>query len=732
MRRLHVFSCLFAGMSIVAVGLSVVAAVPEQMISPEIEVPMTEGSIRIDGILDEPEWNAAGVISHLTQQDPHPGQSTPFQTEVRILVDQRSLYVAFVCHDPEPEGIAVHTMQRDGNLFGDDTVAIVLDTTGDGRRGYLFRVNSAGARLDGLIAGAESFSADWDGIWDARTHRTPDGWTVEMRIPAQTLRFEWGLDRWGFNVERYIARERMTLRWSSPTLDSRLADLQRAGTLIGVGDLRQGLGLSVSPFGLIRAESDFETDETTVKGDAGGDITWNVTRDLTSYLTINTDFAETEVDTRQINLTRFALFFPEKRSFFLEGSDLFSFGSGIRHEFIPFFSRRVGLFEGEQVPILAGVKLLGRTGPWSVGVLDTVMDETKETDQTNLFVGRVTYDFNEHLTVGTIVTDGDPEGVRDNTLIGLDAVWRTSTFLGNKNFSVGGWAASSQGDVGDGSRTGWGLQVDYPNDLLDVFLIVKEFGDALDPALGFLPRPGTRWYQGGGAFQPRPSKDGAFGWARQFYFELFSSYVTDLDGNVESWKVFTAPLNVQLESGEHIEANVVPRFEYLAEPFEVAEGVIIPEGEYHFTRYRVEAQTSRHRPWRVGAEYWFGEFFTGDLQQLETFVTWTSPAGRLQTELSAENNFAQMPEGNFSQRLWQFKLVWAFTPDLILSSYSQYDSESREVGVNNRFRWTIRPGRDLFVVWNHGWKRPVGSRGDWSLHPVDDSLVVKLRWTWRW
>ena len=699
---------------------------------PAVAVPVAQGSIRIDGRLDEADWARAAVIGNLTQQDPHPGEPTPFSTEVRLLVDGRALYLGFVCRDPDPSGIAVHTMLRDGNMRGDDTVSVVLDTTGDQRRGYLFKVNAVGARLDGLVAGPEEFSTNWDGIWDARARRTPEGWTAEIRIPAQTLRFRWGLDHWGFNVERYVARERLTLRWASPTLDSRLIDLRRAGVLTGVGDLRQGLGLSVSPFGLVRSEHDLETHHHTVQGDAGGDVTWNLTRDLTGYLTINTDFAETEVDTRRINLTRFALFFPEKRSFFLEGSDLFSFGTGLGYDFIPFFSRRVGLFEGEQVPILAGVKLLGRMGRWSVGLLDTAMGSTAETRSTNLFAGRVTYDVDEHLTVGTIVTDGDPEGVRDNTLVGLDAVWRTSTFRGDKNFSVGAWTAFSQGDVPDGQRGGWGVKVDYPNDLWDVFFTFKEFGDALDPALGFLPRPGTRWYQGGGAYQPRPAKEGAFGWARQFYFEFFTTYVTDLEGNVESWRVFTAPLNVQLEGGEHIEANWVPQFERLTEPFEVAEGVVIPPGDYHFTRYRVEAQTSRYRSWRVGGKVWFGDFYTGDLQQYETFFTWTTPTGHFQTELSAENNFGHLPQGNFAQRLWQLKLVWAFTPDLILSSYSQYDSESRDFGMNNRFRWTIRPGRDLFVVWNHGWRRPVGDRSDWSMVPVADSFVVKLRWTWRW
>lgn len=211
-------------------------------------------------------------------------------------------------------------------------------------------------------------------------------------------------------------------------------------------------------------------------------------------------------------------------------------------------------------------------GKWSIGLVDTYMDETQDTARTNLFAGRLTYDVDDHLTIGTIVTDGDPEGLRDNTLVGLDAVWRTSTFLGDKNFTVGGWAATSQGEV------------------------------------------------------------------------------------------------------------------------------------------------------------WGGDFYTGDLQQVEVFATWTTLSGRLQTGLTTENNF----EGDFVQRLWQLKLIWAFTTDLILSSYSQYESTSGDIGMNNRLRWTIRPGRDLFVVWNHGWKRPAGTRGDWSLQPVDDSLIVKLRWTWRW
>ncbi|MFV2073370.1 MAG: DUF5916 domain-containing protein [Thermoanaerobaculales bacterium] len=698
---------------------------------PEWTATGTDQHITIDGRLDEPAWDLASPLPDLIQQDPYPGEPTPYRTVVRVLVDKDTLYLGIVCYDPDPTRIAIHSMQRDGTLRGDDTIALVLDTDGDRRRGYFFMVNAAGARLDGLISGPGEMSTDWDGIWDAGAQRNNVGWTVEIEIPAQSLRFHWGLDRWGFNLERKIARDRTVLRLTAATLDAGIFDLQRAGVLRGVARLRQGMGLSLSPYGLLGLTQDLENDVRSTEDEIGGDLTWNISAGLTGILTVNTDFAETEVDTRQINLTRFPLFFPEKRSFFLEGSELFSFGIGLGRDFIPFFSRRIGLFEGEEVPIIAGAKLLGRSGRWSIAALDVVTDQTDVTERSNLFTGRITYDVTEKLTVGALATDGDPEGVRDNSLLGIDATWRTSEFRGDKNLAIGGWATWSAGDLPEGRASGWGFKLDYPNDLWDLYLIAKEFGDALDPALGFLPRPGTRWYQVGGAYQPRP-EGGAFDWVRQFFFEGRVNYIEDLDGQVESWRIFTAPFNAVTESGEHIEANAVPMFEHLDEPFEIAEGVVIPPGDYQFNRFRVEAQSSRHRPWRVGATVWFGDFYTGSLTQASAFVSYTTPSGHLQLQLSGENNVGTMPEGDFTENLGLLKLVYAFTPDLILSSFAQYDSESRDLGVNTRLRWTLRPGNDLFVVWNHGWRHPLSSRGGTSLIPVDDSLVAKLRWTFRW
>ncbi len=716
----------FCALAFAAHGLGAQANGPVRIVAGKATSP-----IQVDGVLDEPAWQQAGVIPNLSQQSPHPGDPTPFRTEVRILVDGDTLYLGVTCFDPDPSKIAVHTMQRDGDMDGDDTVALVLDTFGDRVTGYYFRVNAAGARQDGLINDPENISLDWDGIWDAQARTGPQGWTAEIAMPARTLRFPTGQSFWGFNIERSVPRDRLTLRLAGITLDARLADFRRDADLAGVGDLRQGLGLSISPYGLVEATRDFTVPDTEDQLKAGLDVSYNLGPALAGVLTLNTDFAETEVDTRQINLTRFPLFYPEKRQFFTDGANQFAFGIGIAEEFIPFFSRQVGLYQGEQVPLRGGVKLIGRQGRWGIGVLDVQTKDIPQAPGSNLFAGRVTYDVDEHLRLGTIATNGNPDGVSSNSLAGVDAIWRTSTFHGDKNFTMGAWAVGSSGDVPAGKRTGYGFKIDYPNDLWDVMLTFKEFGDALDPALGFLPRPGTRWYTSSLSYQPRPQQGWWAGWVRQFKFEFEPQVVTDLEGTTQSWSVFTAPVNVEMQSGDGFELNWQPQFERLDVPFEIYPGVVIPPGSYRFDRYRVELATSVHRPLQIGTEVWVGTFFAGRMTEWEQSVSYTTPEGHLQLGFSMENIFGYLPQGHFIERLFQLKVVYAFTPDLILSYYAQYDNDSDNLGVNARLRWTIQPGTDLYVVWNHNWEHPVGSETWWTLTPVSDQAVVKLRYTWR-
>jgi hypothetical protein len=702
------------------------------------------GSITLDGKLNEPAWQQAQTFT-LTQQAPYPGQPTPFKTEVRVLLTGDAIYFGFICHDPKSSAIAVHTMQRDGDESGDDTVAIVLDTYGDRRTGYFFQINADGARVDGLIDNPQDVSLDWDGIWDARTARTEDGWSAEIVIPSRTLSFARGLDQWGLNVERFIPRGGRTwLRWSSPTLDSFLYDLSRAGVLSGVAGLEQGKGLEFAPYATGRSNRFYGVSPRSWQASEGGDFTWKITPQLVSVFTVNTDFAETEVDARQINLTRFPLFFPEKRSFFLEGANQYVFGLGLGQQFVPFFSRNIGLLDGVQIPLNGGVKINGRAGKWNIAFLDVQTRETAVPPEvvqdlglpsnivpgTNLLASRVSYDVNEDLRIGTIVTNGDPEALRQNTLAGLDAVWRTSKFAGNKNFLIGMWTANTQGDQNSGNKLAWGYKVDYPNDLLDCQINMNQYGDAFTPLLGFLPRPGTRQTDLGCAYQPRPSKDGPLGWIRQEFFENEYSRVTDPQGILESWEYFMAPINVRMETGDRFEFNWDPHGETVLIPFEVAPGITIPAGDYTFTRWRFEAQTSPHRPLQFGTTTWFGQFYDGHLTQQQNYLKWTSFKGKVQLELDTENDFAHMPEGNFVQKLWQAHVAYAWNPNLILTSFIQYDTESQNVGTNTRLRWTVKPGNDLFVVWNRSWQRLI-TRPDLSLVPQTDLVAVKIRWTFR-
>jgi len=451
------------------------------------------------------------------------------------------------------------------------------------------------------------------------------------------------------NLERTIARDRTVMRWTSPTLDSIFYDLSRAGDLAGVEELRQGLGIEVSPYTIGRVVNDFGEDGRHWLGAFGGDATYRITPEMAAVGTINTDFAETEVDSRQLNVTRFPLFFPERRAFFLEGSNQYVFGLGLEQQFIPFFSRTVGLYEGQQIPITAGFKLNGRAGRWNTGMLDvqtrdTVLTGTTQTvPGTNLFAGRVSYDATPRLLIGTIVTNGNPDGVHRNSLAGFDAVWRTSEFLGNKNLQFGGWTAFSSGDIPAGDRKGWGFGVDYPNDLWNCSASLNQYGEALDPALGYLPRPGTR----------------------------------------------------------------------------------------RFDRFRLEFQSSPHRPWEFGTTTWFGTFYDGNLLQQNNYFRLTAPSGSWQVGVNINQNLGTLQEGNFVQRLWQLNLAYAFSPNLVLTSFLQYDTESQNIGNNLRLRWTIKPGNDLFVVWNRGWRRIILTPEDLSIVPDSDLFAVKLRWTFR-
>ncbi|MFL5553013.1 MAG: DUF5916 domain-containing protein [Gemmatimonadaceae bacterium] len=692
--------------------------------------------IRVDGLLTEPVWSTVDSIGALTQVEPREGAAASMKTVARVIITADAIVIGVRADDPEPSRIVSFARQRDADLDSEDHIKIVLDTYLDGRSGYVFAVNPNGARYDALVANqGEDENSSWDAIWEAATARTPAGWSAEILIPLKSLLFRRGLSQWGFNIQRRIQRLQETDRWASADRDITVTQTSRAGLLTQLPTLSLGLGVSVRPAVTVGGAYDSVGASLRSRSQLSLDATQRLGANTLGSLTVNTDFAETEVDSRRVNLSRFPLFFPEKRTFFLEGADIFDFGLGLTDDLdvLPFFSRRIGLLEGRQIPIDAGTKINGRVGGTNFGALAV---RTRDVDTlstaSTMSVVRVRQNVLSESSVGFIATSGDPLQRHGSWLAGPDLTYQTSHFQGDKNFLVGLWGmAVGREDLKTGDRTAAGIKVDYPNDLWDMALRYKRIGDSFDPSLGFVPRNGVHIASLAANWQPRPKRPIGPLHIRQCFWENGLSYVSGLTGGWQSYEYFMAPINCRLESGDRFEFNFVPSGERLSAPFEIAEGVAIPEGAYHFNRFRLEGGLAAKRRFNAQATWWFGGFYDGHLDQYELTGAW-KPSSLVIVEFSGERDVGRMPEGNFTQDLFGTRLRLNFSPDLQLASFVQYDSESRAIGSNTRLRWTFTPVGDLFVVYNHNMRTrdPLTLRRE--LVFASNQLLLKAQYAFRY
>jgi hypothetical protein len=691
----------------------------------ELRAGALSTGVVVDGILDEPAWLVADVAADFLQADPTEGAPPSGATHVRVLAGSKAIVIGIECDDADPAGIVSFSKQRDAALRSEDHVRIVLDTFLDGRSGYVFAVNPGGARYDALIEpGGETDNPNWDGIWEAATSRTHRGWAVEIRIPIETLAFNPALREWHFNVERRIQRLLETDRWASAERQFQVTQTSRAGRVTGLPEFTLGIGLTVRPS--VTAGGGIPEPRAPVDGEfqTSLDVTQRVGANMLASLTANTDFAETEVDTRRTNLTRFPLFFPEKRTFFLEGSDIFSFGLGLNQDVIPYFSRKIGLVSQREVPILAGGKMNGRMTQTNVGGLVVGTNDKKDVveDEAFMAVGRVKQNLWRESWVGGIATVGDPLGRSGSWLAGADFTYATSHFRGDKNFLVGVWGlATDREDLGR-DRTAHGFKIDYPNDLWDIALTYKRIGRDFDPSVGFVPRPAVHLIN----VQINNSTRITHGPLQRLFHEFQPSLATDLHGHWESYRVFMAPINWRFRSGDRLEFNVNPTGERLVEPAEIG-GVTIAPGGYHWLRYRLEVGTAQKRRLYSQLTWWFGGFYDGRLDQFQWTGAW-NPTPLLTIEFSGERDVARnLSAGDFTETVVGTRARINFSPDLNLASYVQYDTTTASVGVNTRLRWTFKPVGDLFVVYNHN-VRDVLDR--WQLE--SNQLLVKLQYAFRY
>ena len=721
MKRFHLIICFLVLFPIVLFGQSAER--------PSLKAGQLLGDIKIDGLLNEPDWENAPVLDEFLTTEPSEKGIPSAPTIVRVIANEKSVVIGIECKDPNPDNIVRFSKVRDADISNEDHIKVVLDPFLDGQSGFIFAVNAFAARYDALVSNrGESENEDWDAIWEARVNINADGWTVEIRLPIQSISFKKGLTRWGFNVERRIQRNQETIRWANVQRDQWFIQTSRAGLLTHIPEFNYGLGLNVRPSLVSKINKNGAGASSKFKMEPSLDVSQRLSPNVLATVTVNTDFAETEVDSRQTNLTRFPLFFPEKRTFFLEGSDIFEFGFGTGSSTVfPFFSRRIGLFGSNEVPILAGAKINGRIGKTAFGGLGvrtkSFESDGQPYDATNMGVMRVRQNVLRESSVGFIASVGDPLNREGSWMSGADFTFQTTRFNGNKNFIAGAWALyTDRADLMD-DKSAFGFKVDYPNDRWDAALVYSRIGAQFDPSLGFVPRKGVHYLRLGATFAPRPK----WPWVRQMFNQFFGTYIRNIDGGWQSYNVFTAPINWQLESGDRIEMNVRPTGENILIPFEIAENVTIPEGEYHFMRYRLEAEFAAKRRLNGQATWWFGSFYDGRLDELELQLNW-NPNALLGLEFNGVRNIGRLPWGDFEQTLVGSRVRFNVNSDLQLNSYLQYDTVSRTLGVNLRVHWIFSPLGDVILVFNHN-TFDDDIANNWVLQ--NQQILLKVRYNFR-
>lgn len=706
--------------------------------------PINGIELHMDGIVDEAFWLTIPGNGNFLMQEPKEGGEPTERTEVRVAFESQNLYIAVVCYDRDPSDIKAFQKKRDASLETDDRFRWVFDTFMDKRRAYFFEINPLGLRGDGLISSGQgqTLNKDWDGIWKAWTYIGDFGWSAEIRIPFRSINFDPKSDVWGINFQRTIRRNNEELLWTGHRRNQGLLRPQNAGILTGLVDPSQGIGLEVVPYAITQSskEYDEENDESnnTTSADLGFDINYNITSQLKASFTYNTDFAQTEVDDRQINLTRFPLRFPEKRDFFLEGSSILQFApsSGVD----PYFSRRIGLVDGVPIPIKYGGRLVGNMGKNNIALIHVRTGEEGELNPESFTVARYRRDFWKESSIGVLYTLrntkedvllGDP--VQDRNTLGTDLTLSTSEFMGNKvlqfsTFFIGHNAASPfDQSTSLLDRSVRGIRFNFPNQPWSAHASYRVFGDAYDPAVGFNRRNGFKRFQPEISYSPLFEKSTLI---REIEWRIRYEYLTSLENKLLTENLIFTLGAITFESGEKLGFKVGRNFEFLDENFDILSdgSIVVDPGAYANWGYELEASSASFRKVSGTIGYESGGFWTGNISSLVLGLTIRPVPGinlgseYTHTKVTAENS-------GFNTNLFQLDLGLDFTPDISLSSNIQFDDVSNVLGTNTRFRWIITPGTDIFFVYNHNWlNNPEMNK---RLFTLQQGGAMKLVYTYR-
>lgn len=708
--------------------------------------------VELDGEIAEAVWQRAVPVDDFVQQEPVEGASPSERTEIRVAFDEDDLYIAAMFYD-DPEGILAYQRQRDAGLGTDDRFMWILDTFLDGRTGYFFEINPAGLMGDGIISGGGGRGGGvgkaWDGIWEARTARTADGWSAEIRIPFRTLNFNPELDAWGINFQRTIRRKNEEVLWRGHRRNEGLWRPVYAGRLTGLQGMSQGLGLEARPSAVASWRNvPGVADPTTFPRDLSLDVSYSLTSSLRLSASVNTDFAEVESDQRRVNLTRFPQRFPERRAFFLEGSGVFSFAP--RSGPTPFFSRRIGLRDGEQIPIQYGARMTGQVGRFELGFYQvgtgshayggTAPEDVTHLPRESFTVLRAKRSIWEQSSIGVVYTRraasplAGAASVATGHTAGVDLQLNTRRFFGDNRFEMEAFLVwnsnpdpSVQRSFGDLSARGF--RFNFPNDIWSAHLSYREFGDDYNPTLGFVRRNGFRRVEPRVGWAPRPS---GIDWIRQFDFAVQFRNLTQLGTGALAEREWQFDVfGVDFESGDNIEVQATRTTELLDYGFEVSDGVGILAGEYTNWEWEFEGRTAGRRRVSVSGAVAGGGFWDGTRTRLNAGLTYRPNPG-VSVSLDFEHNDVGLPRGNFTADVYEAEAEWNPSPWISLVNQLQYDNESGILGLFARLRWILRPGNDVFLVYTHNW-RNMNERllRDARLATISKGAAVKVNYTYR-
>ena len=667
--------------------------------------------LHIDGSLDESVYGEIRSISGFVQIEPEDGAPASQQTEVWLLFDDTNVYVVARLWESDLDRMVATEMRHDAvpALAENELVLVSFDTFYDRRTGYVFFCNPLGGRGEAQIPSENQANINWNGIWETAAGRFDGGWTVEMAVPFKTLRYPGDESQvWGFQVQR-INRWKNEMSFLAPSDPSRGRGGYRAtslfATAVGIAAPPPAINLDVKPY----VVSDLTTDDTAspplrnhADADVGLDVKYGVADGLVADFTYNTDFAQVEADEQQVDLTRFSLFFPEKREFFLENQGTFAFGGsgtsalgGGGETPVLFYSRRIGLSGSREVPIQAGGRLTGRIGPYGLGVLDIRSGDepASSTVGTNFVVARLKRDVLRRSAVGALFTHRSvaENGTDSSQTYGVDGTFAFFTNLSINTY----WARTPTAGL-NGDDISYRGQLDYYGDRYGVQLEHLLVGNHFNPEVGFVRRDDMRKSYGQVRFSPRPAQPSL---VRKYSWIGSSMYIEDTAGRVETRELH-GEFGIGFQSSDLIATSYTSIYEFLPRPFRVAPDVVLPVGGYDFGFVRVSVNLGQHRPVYGAVTVEHGTFYDGH----RTTVALRQGRVKLTTKLSLEPsvsiNRVELPAGAFTASLIGSRITYTMTPLMFVSALVQYNSSSETVGANVRLRWEYLPGSELFVVYN--------------------------------